>query len=381
MKNFIKIFFSTILFFIGIDLFFTYTLPKDWIPDPYAMHFKKIDKLQIDQRYKVDDLYDHDLVKNADVIQNYDENASYRHCTNRYGFKSKCGEKDNSKEFDIAFIGDSFTEAVGMTYEDSFVGLFSEKHADLRIANLGVSSYSPSIYLTKVKFLLDNGIKFKQLFVFVDVSDIQDEGFYYSIVEGKVVNNARKKKIKLYQEYKKSFSYKFERFLKKNFAFSSLIYYNIKKNTKKSLEQVSVCSGKKHIDSCMYDRANWTNTPNATTYGQQGVNAAINKAVSLMKQLKILLDQHDIKLVVGVYPWPYQIRHDIKYNKNVEIWENFCQNNSCYGFINANDYFFNEKEKLGSEKTIHKYYLIGDVHFNKYGNEVIFNEIERQWKK
>ena len=43
------------------------------------------------------------------------------------------------KDFDILFIGDSFTEGVGLDYNDTFVGIF-ENNLKLNIGNLGVSS-------------------------------------------------------------------------------------------------------------------------------------------------------------------------------------------------------------------------------------------------
>ena len=66
------------------------------------------------------------------------------------GFKISCddfNDKKINKQFDIGIIGDSFTEA--QFYEEFFVGLISKKYKNLKIANLGVASYSPSIYFLK----------------------------------------------------------------------------------------------------------------------------------------------------------------------------------------------------------------------------------------
>ena len=70
-------------------------------------------------------------------------------------------------------------------FEDTFVGMIANEFPDLKIANLGVSSYSPSIYLTKVRYYLEKGITFKRLIVYMDISDIQDE-VVYLIENGKV---------------------------------------------------------------------------------------------------------------------------------------------------------------------------------------------------
>ena len=76
------------------------------------------------------------------------------------------------------------TEGMGK-FDERFVGMIANEFPDLKIANLGVSSYTPSIYLTKVRYYLEKGITFKRLIVYVDISDIQDE-VMYSIENDKV---------------------------------------------------------------------------------------------------------------------------------------------------------------------------------------------------
>ena len=84
----------------------------------------------------------------------------------------------SNKSFDLAFIGDSFTEGIGYPYEKTFVGII-EKESKLKIANIAVSSYSPIIYFFKTKELLNDGISFEHLIVFIDISDVQDEAEIY----------------------------------------------------------------------------------------------------------------------------------------------------------------------------------------------------------
>ena len=82
-----------------------------------------------------------------------------RFCTNEYGFKSKCNiEKKNS--FNFGFLGDSFTEGIGLNHKDTFVGIF-ENISGLDVANMGVSSYSPKVHLAKINFFLSKNLKKK----------------------------------------------------------------------------------------------------------------------------------------------------------------------------------------------------------------------------
>ena len=81
------------------------------------------------------------------------------------------------EKYDLIFLGDSFTEGVGLNYEDTFVGLFENK-SKMNILNLGVQSYSPSLHLKKINFLIKNKVKFKEAIIAIDISDLYDEFSY-----------------------------------------------------------------------------------------------------------------------------------------------------------------------------------------------------------
>jgi len=66
-----------------------------------------------------------------------------------------------------------------MTWEESFVGILNEKLQDIEILNAGVVSYSPKFYYLKTKYLIEKeGLKFDQLYVFIDNSDPLNEISY-----------------------------------------------------------------------------------------------------------------------------------------------------------------------------------------------------------
>ena len=87
------------------------------------------------------------------LIVNYKNNrgfeGKYTICTDNHGFRSECG-KVSGKVFDIGFMGDSFVEGTSENYENTFVGMFSKSKKNLKIANLGISSYAPSIYYSNI---------------------------------------------------------------------------------------------------------------------------------------------------------------------------------------------------------------------------------------
>jgi hypothetical protein len=66
-----------------------------------------------------------------------------------------------------------------MPWENTFVGMFATAYPNVDVLNAGVRSYSPSVYLREIQRLLDEGIKFDHVVIYVDISDIQDEAAAY----------------------------------------------------------------------------------------------------------------------------------------------------------------------------------------------------------
>ena len=137
-------------------------------------------------------VYHHSLKKNVKLENAKGFDGLFTFCTDNRGFKNACNQKVD-KEFEIGFLGDSFTEGASVTYEDSFVGIFKSS-TKKDVANLGVVSYSPKIYLSKINYLLNEGYKFNQIVIFIDISDLYDDSFYYSLNDKLEVGENQKRK-------------------------------------------------------------------------------------------------------------------------------------------------------------------------------------------
>jgi hypothetical protein len=102
--------------------------------------------------------YSHTLAANFDG-EDWWGGKRYRVRTNSLGFKdSKI--RDVPLRVDrkrVLFIGDSFTEGIGLPYEETFVGRFAAAFPQIDVLNAAVSSYAPSVYYTKIKHRLDLG--------------------------------------------------------------------------------------------------------------------------------------------------------------------------------------------------------------------------------
>jgi virulence-associated protein VapD len=64
-------------------------------------------------------------------------------------------------------------------YEETFVGRFAVAFLQFEVLNAAVSSYAPSVYYAKTKYLLDSGFHLDEVTVYIDISDVQDEATTY----------------------------------------------------------------------------------------------------------------------------------------------------------------------------------------------------------
>ena len=123
-------------------------------------------------------------------------NILYPWQTDRFGFRTgKCAAREPRQDRENIFvIGDSFTEALGSSYEQSFVGLMACDAAlqGKALWNLGVASYSPAIYHRKIRASAERlGIKPDEIYVFLDLSDIDDDANVYRVEGDRVVRAGR----------------------------------------------------------------------------------------------------------------------------------------------------------------------------------------------
>jgi lysophospholipase L1-like esterase len=366
-------------------------------------------------------------------------------CTNASGMKSDCKDKNSAeKNFDIAFIGDSFTEGVGVKYEDSFVGMVAKAHPELKIANLGVVSYAPTIYFKKLEDYLNRGYTFRKVIVFVDIGDIMDEAFYFENTAGNVQMTSEIIHPGLIPLMKRTFkkslplTYEAIHYAKKGFlsvlegddrnhngstpaqttpvtttihaaATTNIITHSSSSpqsisapfNSAPATETATVVvpsatplqvnsdqntspstpTKSKNKNVWIYDReytrSAWTYNLESPGYGDLGVRRSIDKTIQQMERVAALLKSHNIKLSVGVYPWPAQLKYDQENSLQVQIWKKFCEQQHCENFYDTFPAFFNAVRTTGMDATIYKYYFQGDMHFGKEGNALIAETILR----
>ena len=381
LKSYFLILFITILIWTVIDFFFGRNLLNSI---KYANNHGTIHPN-----------YHHTFLPKVNKIL-YWAGLEYNFCTDNHGFRNSCSAvKVREKNFDIVFIGDSVTEGVGLDYEDTIVGIIDKNLKDKKIANLAASSYSTHIYNNKIKFLLENGYTFNEVFVLIDPSDIQDDTEIYKVSGNTVISKNRK--ISFYNFYidktkyliKKTFpmTYEFLILFKKKFNFNKKNLNQIELNDKSNIKnlgnkgkntlKIKLPKYEKEFKNIDLRRLAWTYDKNIN-YGEIPVKESIKMSINQMNQLYETLISKNISLSIVIYPLPPQLAFDKELSMQVKIWEKFCYL-KCKQFINSFPYFFEKLNETSFLEVNNKYFIQNDVHFNKKGNQAIANLITKHF--
>lgn len=301
--------------------------------------------------------YNHTLAPNIDFSEGRWGGIGYRLDTNSLGFKDQAARTVplSTQNYRVLFIGDSFTEGVGVQYTDTFVGILHTilEERGIETLNAGVISYSPIIYLKKIQHLLNEvGLEFDHLTVCIDLSDITDEVDLYKYDEqGNVVLQSPP-----------GLGLAFKYFMTENSILLSnlrILFRTIKKSVQKD---------KEFHDSLNRPRNRWSLDENAfQAYAREG----LSKAARHMDELAELLQKRGIALSIVVYPWPDQIYHRVLESKQVAFWKEWADRQKV-PLINLYPTFIEDREPRA---VIEEFYIKGDIHWNKAGHALVANKI------
>ena len=281
--------------------------------------------------------YHHDLRPHAQSTLSWG-NQPYMVRTNALGFKDR-GMREvalQSDRYRILFIGDSFTEGIGMPHEKTFVGLIEQdlEASRFEVFNAGVSSYSPRLYYLKVKHLVEEvGLRFDEVRVYIDISDVQDEVIYRNYAPSPLSITKRLDHI---------------------FTRNVYVYYALKKSEKLF----------RAYDGFARERGNWTHNAEVfEDWGKEGLALAQEN----MNKLFQLCSMHGIKLTIAVYPWLNQIEQQDSTAKPVSAWKEFARERGIT-FVNYFPHFINETP---AQEIRDMYFIKNDRHWNERGHALI----------
>lgn len=295
--------------------------------------------------------YHHGLKENKHSTENWTHTKKYEMFTNSLGLRDescRIVKLQTDKQTDrIVFIGDSFTEGVGVPYNKTFVGIVDNtlKVDNTEVFNAGVISYSAMTYYLKIRYLIENiGLKFNELYVFYDLSDPYNDYFHEKIEQ--FVPHDKEPAISSFKRKLLSFigqhSYIMHSY--------NIIYPYVKY--------------RKYEKGFPW----WTLKEDVyNDWARQGLGISavyIQKLVDLCKK-------NNIKVTIAVYPWTNLIEAQDLHSKLVLFWEDFTNRNNI-AFLNYFPDFINETP---SAQIVDKYFQPGDVHWNEEGHRLIAKKI------
>lgn len=259
----------------------------------------------------------------------------YDNLGNRFSGSNK-NQDINLKKY--IFLGDSFTEALQVQWDKTFVGLIENKIPYYQIVNLGVTTYSPSIYYLKLKKDINEYKNINKLLIQIFSYDFIDDEYYKVYSNVPDISDPKEYISKLkYISPQKDMNKKREiiDFFKKQLKKSYLIRY-LKKIQK----------------SYFYQKVSWTN-PTETFVRQNSIT------VEALIKIKEICEIKNIELSIFMIPDKKKLinnENDFHYNefKNIMINNNF-------NFIDVLPYF----------KGHNNLFFRKDIHLTEKGHEVL----------
>jgi hypothetical protein len=313
-----------------------------------------------------DPIYDHGFAANFDGYDVWGE-ARYRLITNSLGFKDGAARDVplQSASRRILIIGDSFAEAIGMAYENSFAGLLQAagqaRPDKVEFLNAGVASYSPSIYYKKIKYLLDRGLKFDEVVLLSDSSDVEDEATSYFCIDDDPKYHA-------YCTVPPG-TIPPPAINKRDFFIDHFVVTNRVRVTLKRWIQSQLGNRRRSIDDD-HNRIGWTTPhPDPARYKPLGVDGGMARSLENMARSR------GIPLTIVVYPWAQQIAQNDRDSRQVHLWQDFCPMH-CKAFINLFPVFFAAADR--DRDWYEHMYILGDDHFSIAGNHMMFEELAKR---
>lgn len=307
--------------------------------------------------------------------------------TNALGFRDDRvrGVEKRGDRSRVLFIGDSFTEGVGLPWGETFVGRFAAAFPQVEVLNAGVSSYSMSMYWKKVAAFLEAGYAVDHVVIYIDISDVQDEVIYAFDGAGDIVDSdiqvyrAARVGDRRYEQHRvavprgrwQTIGKAVGAFLAPNFLVTRYVAERFKNDRFGLVAHAAVQRpGLTVPDGALPPlvSAYWTVEDLPEGYGPLGVEGALSKGLREMDELAALLRARGIGFSVGVYPWIDTLVYDKIDSRQVTVWRDWCRRNGCERFIDHFPDLFAEKTRPDWQ---HRLYIDGDVHFNEAGNRLI----------
>jgi hypothetical protein len=336
--------------------------------------------LHNERRYRVaNPIYHHDLRPGVSMDSAFWGAAFYPIRTNSLAFKDAAARDVPlvGSAPRVLFLGDSFTEGLGVPYDSTFVGRIAQRANGARaeVQNGAVASYSPLIYLRKtVDLIARRGVAVGEVIVFLDISDIQDEASYYVDSTGRIGSTMAVGFIGPVPSADElagltphsTLAARARVFLRRNTFLTYRAVSWVSHWLRPPATQGPSCDAPLTMDSWSC-RPGWTSSPAIMDrYGRTG----LLRASAHMSELAHFLRERGIALTVVVYPWPQQLQWNDRHSRQVSFWRDWTAREHVR-FVELFSDLFAEVDSGGLDRTIGRYFISGDVHFNAEGHAFV----------
>ncbi|HEY6003157.1 MAG TPA: carbamoyltransferase N-terminal domain-containing protein [Anaeromyxobacter sp.] len=295
--------------------------------------------------------YHHGLKANFDAVQEWHE-LRYRMTTNSLGLKDERVREvplrgDRPR---ILVLGDSYAEGVGFPFGETAAGRFWDAIGRDRweVLNGAVESYSPRLYLLKLRHLLDVvGLRIDELVVFIDISDPQDD--------------------LLYDEWTPTQeTYRLETFLQQHSLFRRLMRRHLVTLT--PLRQRMW----KDEETFERERATWTLEPGLL---ERWAARGLARSADHMAEVDAECRRRGIRLTIVVYPWVYQVLAGDRDSVQAAFWREFAASRGI-DFVDL----FPELVDPSREPDLSPFLPPPDNHWSAAGNRRVGEALARHWR-
>lgn len=294
----------------------------------------------------------HALAPLQEQTETWGSNQNEHH-SNSLGMRdSHCDvvPKEDPNHQRILFLGDSFTEGLGVAYTNTVPAVVEKILNDnagpglpVHCINGGLSSYSPLIELRLLRQLWDQGYKFDQVVLLIDTSDAQDELLYRHDLELPIDGTVEDTDL-----VKRPFYSDLQLWLYQSSAIVRKLW-----RTSRHFQPQWIWR-----DSMKQDREQWAADHELIErWGNRGVERLLDSLDLIVQETRA----RNVPLHVVIYPWPYQVTRATPGILEDRI-SRFC-NDSAIPLVNLYPAFRDANDP--------DLFIAGDVHWSERGHELV----------
>jgi hypothetical protein len=277
--------------------------------------------------------------------------------TNSLGFKDGSTREvpRRAEARRLLLMGDSFTEGIGIRWEETFAGLLERRliPRGIEVLNAGVASYSPIIHRRLLAHLIDDvGLQVDRVIVFIDVSDSLDDALNYDLdARGNVIWTERDGVLDRLTSFVEN---------------QTIIISTIRS----LVERAQMLRRWRAIDEADAWRTAFMAQVRSllTEHEPEGLRRGGEHMDVLLERLR----EREIPLSIAVHPWPDQIRRSERESPQLEHWRAWAKERGV-GFVDLYAPFMRES---ATESFIAEHFIAGDVHWSHKGHVIVAEAVE-----